>query len=57
MFACRKNKRWVVYERRALRCFIDTTTDSEELLGWPRDESLGLEMLLPALGNEPLVTR
>jgi len=54
MFARSSNGRWVVYERRALPCLIDTTTDTEELLGWPRDESSGLEMLLPALGNEPL---
>jgi len=55
IFARSSNGRWVVYERRGLPCLIDTTTDSEELLGWPRDESTTSEgMLLPALGNEPL---
>ena len=37
MVARSKNKRWVVYERRGLPCLIDTQTDTEELLGWPRD--------------------
>jgi hypothetical protein len=55
MFARSSNGRWVVYERRGLPCLIDTTTDTEELFGWPRDESTTSEgMLLPALGNEPL---
>ena len=55
MFARSSNGRWVVYERRGLPCLIDTTTDTEELLGWPRDENTTFEgMLLPALGNEPL---
>jgi hypothetical protein len=55
MFARGGNGRWVVYERRGLPCLIDTTTDTEELFGWPRDESTTSEgMLLPALGNEPL---
>lgn len=55
MFARNSNGRWVVYERRGLPCLIDTTTDTEELLGWPRDETTTSEgMLLPALGNEPL---
>ena len=54
MFARSSNKRWVIYERRGLPCLIDTTTDTEELLGWPPDKSSDLEMLLPALGNEPL---
>jgi len=55
MFAHSSTGRWVVYERRGLPCLIDTTTDTEELLGWPRDESTTSEgMLLPALGNEPL---
>jgi hypothetical protein len=54
MFARSKNKRWVAYERSGLPCLIDTQTDSEELLGWPRDESLGLELFLPAMGNDTL---
>jgi hypothetical protein len=56
MLARSGNGRWVVYERRGLPCLIDTTTDTEELLGVPRDESTTSEgMLLCALGNEPLV--
>jgi hypothetical protein len=55
MLARNGNGRWVVYERRGLPWLIDTTTDTEELLGWPRDESTTSEgMLVPALGNEPL---
>jgi hypothetical protein len=55
MFAHSSNGRWIVYERRGLPCLIDTSTDTEELLGSPRDESTTSEgMLLPALGNEPL---
>jgi HEAT repeats len=55
MLARSSNARWVVYERRGLPCLIDTTTDTEELLGWPRDESTTSEgMLVSALGNEPL---
>jgi len=54
MFARSDNKRWVAYERFGLPCLIDTQTDSEELLGWPRDERLGLELFLPAIGNDTL---
>jgi hypothetical protein len=54
MFACSANKQWVIYERRGLPCLIDTKTDTEELLGWPRDETLGLELFLPAIGNNAL---
>ena len=56
MFACSKNKRWVVYERRGLPCLIDTQTDTEELLGWPRDlrGEWAIEDFLPAMGNQPL---
>ena len=54
MFACSANKRWVIYERHGLPCLIDTKTDTEELLGWPRDETSGLELFLPAIGNEAL---
>jgi hypothetical protein len=39
MFARSANGRWVVYERRNLPCLIDTTTDSEELLGWDTDSA------------------
>jgi hypothetical protein len=54
MIARSKNKRWTVYERRGLPCLIDTETDTEELLGWPRDEASGLELFLPAMGNASL---
>jgi|SRR5438552_580965 len=54
MFAASSNGRWIVYERRALPCLIDMTTQTEELLGWPRDENSGLEMWLPAFGNGPV---
>jgi hypothetical protein len=54
MFACSTNKRWAIYERRGLPCLIDTKTDTEELLGWPREESLGLEFFMPAMGNDTL---
>jgi hypothetical protein len=54
MFACSTNKRWAIYERRGLPCLIDAKTDTEELLGWPREESLGLELFMPAMGNDTL---
>jgi hypothetical protein len=49
MVARSKNKRWVVYERRGLPCLIDTQTDTEELLGWPRDrrDPRAIEEFLP----------
>jgi hypothetical protein len=34
MFARSPDKRWVVYERFNLPCIIDTSDESEELLGW-----------------------
>ena len=56
MVARSKNKRWVVYERRGLPCLIDTQTDTEELLGWPRDlrGPWAIEEFLPAGQNQPL---
>jgi len=56
MFARSDNKRWVVYERYGLPCLIDTQTDTEELLGWPRDrrDEWTIEDFLPASGNQPL---
>jgi HEAT repeats len=56
MFACSKNKRWVVYERRGLPCLIDTQTDTEELVGWPGDrrDPWAIENFLPASGNQLL---
>jgi len=34
MFSRNPNGRWVIYERRGFPCLIDTTTSTEELLGW-----------------------
>ncbi len=50
MFARSANKRWVVYERCGLPCLIDTTTDTEELLGWDVEHP----WLSSAWGNGPL---
>ena len=53
MFALSANKRWVIYERRRLPCLIDTTNDSEELLGWSPEPG-HLNWLISAFGNKPL---
>jgi hypothetical protein len=34
MFSRSPNERWVIYERRGFPCLIDTTTYTEELVGW-----------------------
>ena len=34
MFSRSPNARWIIYERRGFPCLIDTTTYTEELLGW-----------------------
>src|SRR5437016_2962205 len=34
MFSRSQNGQWVIYERRGFPCLIDTTTYSEELVGW-----------------------
>jgi hypothetical protein len=34
MFSHSPNGRWIIYERRGFPCLIDTTTFTEELLGW-----------------------
>ncbi len=34
MFSHSPNGRWVIYERRSFPCLIDTTTSTEELIGW-----------------------
>ena len=52
VFSRSPNGRWVIYERRGLPCLIDTTTNTEGLLGWPRSKDGGLEMLLCAFGND-----
>jgi hypothetical protein len=51
MFARSANGRWVIYERHGLPCLIDTTTHTEELLGWKEEDS---GWLAPAWGNSPL---
>jgi hypothetical protein len=53
MFSRSANGRWIIYERRGLPCLIDNSTDTEELLGWPRDQSV-IELFMPASGNETL---
>jgi hypothetical protein len=53
MFSRSPNGQWVIYERRGLPCLIDTSTDTEELLGWPRDQSV-IDLFMPASGNETL---
>jgi hypothetical protein len=53
MFSRSPNGRWIIYERRGLPCLIDNLTDTEELLGWPRDQSV-IELFMPASGNETL---
>jgi hypothetical protein len=34
MFSRSPNDRWIIYERRGFPCLIDTTTYTEELVGW-----------------------
>lgn len=34
MFSRSANGRWVIYERRGFPCLLDTTTYTEELIGW-----------------------
>jgi hypothetical protein len=51
MFARSHNGRWVIYERHQLPCLIDTTTGTEELLGWAEGDAASLS---PAWGNTPL---
>ena len=35
VFSKSPNGRWVIYERYGSPCLLDTTTETEELLGWP----------------------
>jgi hypothetical protein len=44
MFSRSPNGRWVIYERRGFPCLIDTTTYTEELLGWLPVYNRDLEM-------------
>jgi hypothetical protein len=51
MFSRSADKRWVVYERYGLPCLIDTKSETEELLGWSKDDP---NWLVCAWGNAPL---
>jgi hypothetical protein len=55
MFSRSPNGRWVLYERYSFPCLIDTTTSTEELIGWSGSSKRGSEML-PWLfsGNSPI---
>ncbi len=55
MFSRSPNGRWILYERRGFPCLIDTTTYTEELLGWLSVSNHDLEMP-PWLfgGNSPI---
>jgi HEAT repeats len=55
MFSRSPNGRWVLYERRGFPCLIDTTTYTEELLGWSAVYNRNSEMP-PWLfgGNSPI---
>ena len=55
MFSRSPNGRWVIYERRGFPCLIDTTTYTEELLGWSPVSNRDVEMP-PWLfgGNSPI---
>lgn len=46
------NGRWVLYERYGLPCLIDTSTGSEELLGWNPDERVRISSYLLRGGHE-----
>src|SRR4051812_22444161 len=54
VFSRSPNGRWVIYERYGSPCLVDTTTETEELLGWPRKENGDIDMLVCAFGNEPI---
>ncbi len=55
MFCLSPNGRWVIYERRGFPCLIDTTTYTEELVGWAPGYNRNSEMP-PWLfgGNSPI---
>jgi hypothetical protein len=44
MFSRSPNGRWIIYERRGFPCLIDTTTYTEELVGWAPAYNRDLEM-------------
>src|SRR5947209_1470051 len=54
VFSKSPNGRWVIYERYGLPCLVDTTTETEELLGWPPTGNGDIDMLVCAFGNEPM---
>ena len=43
MFSRSPNGRWVLYERHGFPCLIDTTTFTEELIGWSSNSKRGSE--------------
>lgn len=45
------NGRWVLYERYSLPCLIDTSTGSEELLGWNPEDRVRISSYLLNGGN------
>jgi len=45
MFSRSPNGRWIIYERYSFPCLIDTTTYTEELLGWSHSSKRDSEML------------
>lgn len=49
MLSRSRSKRWVIYERHGLPCLIDTTTMTEELLGFGSEAKMAA-----AYGNEEL---
>ena len=55
MFSRSPNGRWILYERRGFPCLIDTTTSTEELIGWSSAYNRDSEMP-PWLfgGNSPI---
>jgi hypothetical protein len=44
MFSRSPNGRWVIYERYSYPCLIDTTTSTEELIGWSGSSNRDQEM-------------
>jgi hypothetical protein len=44
MFSRSPNSRWVIYERYSFPCLIDTTTYTEELIGWSPVSKRDVEM-------------
>jgi hypothetical protein len=55
MFSRSPNGRWIIYERRGFPCLIDTTTYTEELLGWSASTGRDLEMPPWIFGGNSLI--